>query len=149
MSQHARDLIVGTFVAAGLAVIAYLSISVGGARISTGDTITIYAEFDEIGGLTTRSPVVVGGVKVGSVESIRLDDEFRAIVGMSVPGALKLPKDTSASILTAGVLGNQYVGLLPGAEEETLGEGDYLTLTQDAVILENLIGKLVQNLGVE
>jgi len=149
MSQHARDLIVGAFVAAGLAVIAYLSISVGGARISTGDTITIYAEFDEIGGLTTRSPVVVGGVKVGSVESIRLADDFRAIVGMSVPFALKLPKDTSASILTAGVLGNQYVGLLPGAEDETLGQGDYLSLTQDAVILENLIGKLVQNLGVE
>jgi len=149
MSQHLRDLIVGLFVAAGLAVIAYLSLSVGGAQLGGPRTITIYATFDEIGGLTTRSPVVVGGVKIGSVDSIRLSDDFQAVVGLAVQENLKLPTDTSASILTAGVLGNQYVGLLPGAEEATLSNGDYLGLTEDAVVLERLIGRLIQSFGVQ
>lgn len=149
MSQHARDLIVGTFVATGLAVIAYLSISVGGAQINGPNTFVVYATFDEIGGLTTRSPVVIGGVKVGSVKSIALGEDFEAVVGMAIPEGIQLPTDTSASILTAGVLGSQYVGLTPGAEEETLQPGDYVTLTQDAIVLERLIGRVVQNLGVE
>jgi len=149
MPQHTRDLIVGLFVASGLAVVAFLSLNVGGAQLGGPPTVTVYATFDEIGGLTTRSPVVIGGVKVGSVESIELNDDFEAVVGLSVRANLKLPTDTSASILTAGVLGNQYVGLLPGAEEEILGDGQFLGLTEDAVVLERLIGRLIQNLGVE
>lgn len=149
MSQHTRDLIVGAFVATGLAVIAYLSISVGGAQVGSGRTYTVYAAFNEIGGLTTRSPVVIGGVKIGRVESITLGDNFDAVVGIAIPEDMELPTDTSASILTAGVLGNQYVGLTPGGEEDPLQEGDYIPLTQDAIVLERLIGRLVQNLGVD
>src|SRR5262245_61783230 len=113
-----RDLTVGALVLAGLVVISYLSVSVGGLHLGTTPRFTVYALFDEVGGLTTRSPVVIGGVKVGDVRSITLDTDFRAKVELSLEASLKLPKDTSASILAAGVLGNQYVGLQPGAEEE-------------------------------
>jgi phospholipid/cholesterol/gamma-HCH transport system substrate-binding protein len=147
--MFARDLTVGGFVLAGLMVISYLSVSVGGLRVGTNPQMSVYADFDEIGGLTTRSPVVIGGVKVGDVRSITLDEEFSAHVELSVESSLKLPKDTSASILTAGVLGNQYVGLQPGAEDEILKPGDTIEMTEDAVILERLLGKVIQNLGVE
>jgi phospholipid/cholesterol/gamma-HCH transport system substrate-binding protein len=144
-----RDLTVGGFVLAGLMVISYLSVSVGGLHVGTNPRMTVYALFDEIGGLTTRSPVVIGGVKVGDVRSIGLESDFRARVELSLEASLKLPKDTSASILTAGVLGNQYVGLQPGADEETLKSGDYIELTESAVILERLLGRVIQNLGTE
>jgi phospholipid/cholesterol/gamma-HCH transport system substrate-binding protein len=148
MDPRRRDLAVGSFVAAGLAVIAYLSISVGGIGLRRTDTLTVYAEFREIGGLTTRSPVVIGGVKVGTVESITLSDDFNAVVELSLAGDLKLSTDTVAQILTSGVLGNQYVGLSPGGDEEVLGPGDRITFTQDAVVLERLIGRLIQSFGV-
>ncbi len=144
-----RDLTVGAFVLAGLAVISYLSVSVGGLRVGASQQMSIYARFDEIGGLTTRSPVVIGGVKIGDVRSITLDEDFSARVELSLEASLKLPKDTSAAILTAGVLGNQYVGLQPGAEDEVLTPGDSIAMTEDAVILERLLGKVIQNLGVE
>jgi phospholipid/cholesterol/gamma-HCH transport system substrate-binding protein len=143
-----RDLTVGGFVLAGLMVISYLSVSVGGLHVGTNPRMSVYARFDEIGGLTTRSPVVIGGVKVGDVRAITLEPDFSARVELSLESSLKLPKDTSASILTAGVLGNQYVGLQPGAEEETLKNGDTIELTEDAVILERLLGKVIQNFGV-
>jgi phospholipid/cholesterol/gamma-HCH transport system substrate-binding protein len=144
-----RDLTVGGFVLAGLMVISYLSVSVGGLRVGNDPRFTVYALFDEVGGLTTRSPVVIGGVKVGDVRTIELEPDFRARVELSLEASLKLPKDTSASILTAGVLGNQYVGLQPGAEEDNLESGDYIELTESAVILERLLGRVIQNLGAE
>ena len=144
-----RDLTVGGFVVAGLIVISYLSVSVGGLRVGGNPHMEIFARFDEIGGLTTRSPVVIGGVKVGDVRAITLDPDFSARVELSVESSLKLPKDTSAAILTAGVLGNQYVGLQPGAEDDMLKPGDSIEITEDAVILERLLGKVIQNLGVD
>lgn len=144
-----RDLTVGAFVLAGLMVISYLSVSVGGLRVGANPHMSVFARFDEIGGLTTRSPVVIGGVKVGDVRAITLDDDFSARVELSLEASLKLPKDTSAAILTAGVLGNQYVGLQPGAEDDILKAGDSIGITEDAVILERLLGKVIQNLGVE
>ena len=149
MHQQVRDVIVGCFVAVGLGVLIYLSVSIGGARIDRGQSFRIYAVFDEVGGLTTHSPVVIGGVKVGSVQSIELDGEFQAVVALQIRDGFDLPADTSAAILTSGVLGNQYVGLLPGADETLLESGDYLTMTEDAVVLERLIGKVIQNLGVQ
>jgi phospholipid/cholesterol/gamma-HCH transport system substrate-binding protein len=147
MDARRRDLAVGSFVAAGLAMIAYLSISVGGIGLRRTDTLTLYAEFREIGGLTTRSPVVIGGVKVGTVESIALGEDFNAVVTLSLAGDLRLSTDTAAQILTSGVLGNQYVGLSPGGDDEILRSGDLITFTQDAVVLERLIGRLIQSFG--
>ena len=90
---------------------------------------------------------MVGGVKVGQVKAIELADDFRARVTLDVDAKLPLPSDTSASILTSGVLGDQYIALEPGADETTLANGDEIQFTQSAVVLERLIGKLIQNLG--
>jgi phospholipid/cholesterol/gamma-HCH transport system substrate-binding protein len=142
-----QELWVGIFVLAGLAAIAYLSIAIGGLRAGGPGGRSIIATFDEIGGLKNRARVVVGGVKVGQVQSIELAKDFRARVTLDVDERLALPSDTSASILTSGVLGDQYVALEPGAEETTLAAGDEIQFTQSAVVLERLIGKLIQNLG--
>lgn len=142
-----QELWVGAFVFAGLAAVAYLSIAIGGLRAGGPGGRSVIATFDEIGGLKSRARVVVGGVKVGQVKSIDLAPDFRARVTLDVDESLPLPSDTSASILTSGVLGDQYIALEPGAEETTLANGDEIQFTQSAVVLERLIGKLVQNLG--
>ena len=144
-----RDLVVGLFVLAGLTALAYLSVSLGGTTYRGPGGLEIHATFDQIGGLKLRSQVVIGGVKVGQVTRIALDEDLRARVTLDVDRELALPSDTSASILTSGVLGDQYVELEPGAEEDTLGPGDEIDYTQSAVVLERLIGRLVQNLGAD
>jgi len=142
-----RDVGVGLFVLAGLAALAYLSLTLGGVSLGGPETVRLVARFDEVGGLKPRAPVVVGGVKVGEVRSITLDEDLYPEVVVSVRKDVPLPADTSASILTSGVLGDQYLALEPGAEEELLRAGDEVLYTQGAVILERLIGKMIQNLG--
>jgi phospholipid/cholesterol/gamma-HCH transport system substrate-binding protein len=140
-----RDLVVGVFVLIGLLAIAYLSFAVGGAAYGGNGGLELKAAFDEIGGLTVRSPVVIGGVKVGTVDSIELGEGFRPIVHMDIDASLQLPDDTSAAILTQGVLGDQYIGLQPGGSDELLKPGDSIEFTQSAVILERLIGRVLQS----
>ncbi|MDJ0866442.1 MAG: outer membrane lipid asymmetry maintenance protein MlaD [Myxococcota bacterium] len=142
-----RDLWVGIFVLAGLGAIAYLSVQIGGVSYRGPGGLQLYATFDEIGSLKHRAQVVVGGVKVGQVKSIALDTDFRARVLFEVDGDLELPIDTSASVLTAGVLGDQYIALEPGGEEDILAPGDEIEYTQSAVVLERLIGKVLNSLG--
>ena len=142
-----RDTLVGLFVLTSLGAIAYLSISVGGATYQGPGGLPLVLTFDQIGGLKNRSKVVIGGVKVGRVTSVALDEDLRARIALEVDGSLELPVDTSASILTSGVLGDQYIELEPGAEEEFLQPGDEIEFTQSAVVLERLIGKLVQSVG--
>jgi len=143
----ARELWVGLFVLVGLAALAWLSFSVGGVESLRAGGLQLTATFDEIGGLKKRAQVVIGGVRVGQVKSIDLSDDFRARVTLDVDQKLALPADTSASILTSGVLGDQYIALEPGGEPETLRSGEQIQFTQSAVILERLIGKLIQNIG--
>lgn len=143
-----RDLVVGCFVLAGLAAIAYLSLSVGGISYMGPKGLRITADFDEIGGLKPRAPVVISGVKVGEVERIDLADDYRARVTLNVDPQLALPIDTTASIVTSGVLGDRYVSLQPGAEEEMLKSGDRIEFVESAVILERMIGKLIHNANV-
>ncbi len=142
-----RDLVVGLFVLAGLAALAYLSITLGGVGTGVAGGLQLVATFDEVGGLRARAPVVVGGVKIGQIETISLDEDLRARVVMDVSPDVALPTDTSASILTSGVLGDMYIALEPGAEEDLLKDGDEIDYTQSAVVLERLIGKMIQNLG--
>ncbi|HTY16125.1 MAG TPA: outer membrane lipid asymmetry maintenance protein MlaD [Myxococcota bacterium] len=142
-----RDLWVGLFVLLGLAGIAYLSLSVGGVSYRGPGGLELQARFDEVGSLKNRAKVVIGGVKIGQVKAIQLGEDFRPRVTLDVDRRLQLPSDTSASILTAGVLGDQYIALEPGGDTETLKAGDQIQFTQSAVILERLIGKLIQNLG--
>ncbi len=143
-----RDLLVGAFVLAGVAAIAYLSVQLG-ARAYKGDGgLILTAAFDEIGGLSPRAPVVIGGVTVGQVRDIRLDPEqFRAIVEIDIDAQLKIPDDSAASILTQGVLGDQYIALEPGGSPDLLESGSEIAYTQSAVVLERLIGKVLQSFG--
>lgn len=138
-----RDFVIGLFVLAGLAAIAYLSISIGGFSVSRPVGLKLSAAFDETGGLAKGAPVVIGGVRVGAISAISLQDDFRAKVEMDLEPTLKLPSDTSAAIVTAGVLGDRYVELQPGGEEKLLKSGDKITFTESAVLLERLIGQLV------
>ena len=140
-----RDFIVGLFVLAGLGAIAYLSINVGGLSYSGPGGLTLYASFDQTGGLKTRAPVVISGVKVGQISKIELGPDYRARATLDLDPKLALPTDTTASIQTAGLLGDRYVALQLGGEEQVLKPGDEITFTESAVILERLIGKLVHN----
>jgi phospholipid/cholesterol/gamma-HCH transport system substrate-binding protein len=144
-----RDLLVGLFVLAGLSAVAYLSATLGGVSLRGRGGIELVAHFDEIGGLRPRSPVVIGGVKVGQIKGISLDGDLRPRVVLSLEPGVAVPADSSASILTSGVLGDQYIAIEPGGEEAMLQDGAEIQYTQSAVILERLIGKLVQNLGVD
>jgi phospholipid/cholesterol/gamma-HCH transport system substrate-binding protein len=144
-----RDLIVGGFVAVGLAAIAYLSIQVGGVSYAGRGGLVLHASFDQIGGLKPRAPVSVAGVNVGQVRDIQLDDRLRARVTLEVEHNLALPVDSSAAIHTAGLLGDQYVALEPGGEEQLLKDGDEIEFTESALSVERLIGKFVHNSGVD
>lgn len=143
-----RDFIVGLFVLGGLAAIAYLSLSIGGVSYSGPKGFVLFADFDEIGGLKTRAPVVISGVKVGEVATIGLSDDYRAKVLFTLDPSLKLPIDTTASIVTSGVLGDRYVSLQPGGDERLLQPGDRIEFVESAVILERMIGKLIHNTDI-
>jgi len=142
-----RDLWVGGFVCAGLAAIAWLSLQVGGLTLVRSPALTLSAHFDDIGGLTDRSPVRVAGVTVGRVTHIGLDDDLRAEVILEVREDVALSIDTAAAIRTSGLLGDQFVALEPGAEDETLTDGEIFSFTESAINLDKLVGSLVHGDG--
>ena len=142
-SSPSRDLAVGLFVLIGLLAIGYLSLRVGGLQTNGG--LVLYASFGQIGGLAERAPVVISGVKVGRVTGIELSPDMRARVTLDVDSKLKLPVDTSASIRTAGLLGDQFIELEPGAEDQLLASGGEIGLTESALSIEKLVGSLVHN----
>jgi len=142
-SSPQRDLIVGAFVLAGIAALAYLSMQVGASNYMGAGGLIITADFDEIGKLTPRAAVKISGVTVGRVIAIGLDEDMRAHVTMELDASLALPIDTSASIRTEGVLGNQYVSLEPGGDDQLLASGDSIDFTESAIVLEKLIGAFV------
>ena len=144
-SSRIRDLLVGLFVLAGLAAIAYLSLQVGGLSYKGPGGLELVASFDAVGGLSERAPVRIAGVKVGQVESIVLGDDLRARVPLARDPRLELSTDTVASIRTEGLLGDQFVELAPGGEEEILRSGDVLSFTESAINLEKLIGSVVHD----
>ena len=139
----ARDFIVGLFVLAGIGAIAYLSVSIGGFSWRGHGGLRLSAAFDQTGGLSVRAPVVIAGVRVGEIAAISLDKDSRARVDMDLDPTLKLPTDSTASIVTSGVLGDRYIDLQLGGDETLLKSGDHFTMTESAVILERLIGQLV------
>ena len=143
-----RDLVAGIFVLVGIAAVAVLAFRVGANPLLDRGGLRIYAVFDQTGGLKPRAPVEIAGVKVGQVSGISLSDDFRARVALDLRDGLQLPVDTSASIVTAGVLGDRYVSLQLGGDDRMLAAGEEISFTESAVILERLIGKLVHNAGV-
>ena len=145
------DLWVGLFVCAGIGALLVLALKVGNmSGFSVADTYKVYAEFDNVGGLKPRAPVKSAGVVVGRVSEVSFDNEsFRARVTLHVDKRYKFPKDTSASILTSGLLGEQYIGMDGGGDEQMLKEGDRLLITQSAVVLEKIIGQFLYGKAAE
>ncbi|HEB88011.1 MAG TPA: outer membrane lipid asymmetry maintenance protein MlaD [Deltaproteobacteria bacterium] len=143
-----RDLTVGLFVLIGLSTLAYLSLKVGGLEFSPGERIELHATFDDIGGLSVRAPVRIAGVKIGQVSDIGLDEDLRALVSMEVDAGLPLSIDSSAAIRTSGLLGDQFISVELGAEDDVLKDGDEFTFTESALSIDKLIGRFVQNSGV-
>ena len=146
------EILVGFFVAIGFVAMFFLSMEVSNlSSVNTEEGYDITASFGNIGSLKERAPVSMAGVKIGRVKDINFNPEtFEAVVTMSIePKYNQLPSDTSASILTAGLLGEQYIGLEPGGEEELLKDGSALEMTQSAVVLEQLIGQFLFNSGSE
>jgi phospholipid/cholesterol/gamma-HCH transport system substrate-binding protein len=144
-----RDFIVGLFVLAGLGAIAYLSIQVGGLSYKGPGGLELIASFDEIGGLAARAPVSISGVKVGQVSRIELDKGLRARVTLDLDAKLELPVDTTAAIRTAGLLGDQFIALEPGAEDQMLAPGEEIGFTESALSIERLIGKFVNDADLD
>lgn len=143
----ARDLIAGLFVIFGMIAVATLAFRVGQDPFAEKGGLVLFATFDEAAGLKKLAPVDIAGVKVGRVRAISLDEDYRARVRMELDGSLELPTDTSASIVTAGVLGDRYISLQLGGEDLILTSGEEIGFTESAVILERLIGKVLDNVG--
>jgi len=151
MERTTLDLWVGLFVVAGFAALTILALKVGNMGSFGGtETYQLAAPFTNIGGLKPRAAVKSAGVVVGRVGEIRFDNEsFEAVVALNIDSRYQFPKDSSAKILTSGLLGEQYIGLSPGGDSVNLKGGDTLKLTQSAVVLENLIGQFLYNKAAE
>jgi phospholipid/cholesterol/gamma-HCH transport system substrate-binding protein len=146
MQRSSLDLWVGFFVLAGLVALVFLSVKVAnlGTAFSNTSSYRVVADFDNIGGLKVRAPVKSSGVVVGRVESIALDSKtFEAIVTIHIDSRYQFPKDTFASVLTSGLLGEQYIGLDAGGDDVKLKDGDKILKTQSAVVLEKLISQFM------
>ncbi len=143
MNKSKLELLVGVFVLAGLAAVAYLTIKLGSGEFVGSDSYLLEARFANAGGLGKGSSVMLAGVPVGRVEGIRMDPvDYCAIATLRIINDVRLPTDTMASIKTTGLIGDKYVALAPGADETEAKAGFRLTLTESAVDLESLIGKM-------
>ena len=151
MNRSTIDLWVGIFVAVGLAALLFLSLKVANlASFSSAQSYKVEAKFANIGGLKVRAPIKSAGVVVGRVADIRFDnDSYEAVVSMNLESDFRFPRDTTAKILTSGILGEQYIGLEAGGDAAMLKDGDRLRLTQSAVVLENLISQFLFNKAAE
>jgi phospholipid/cholesterol/gamma-HCH transport system substrate-binding protein len=146
MTSRKIEILVGLFVAASIAAFFMLAMSVSNmSSYSGGEDYVLKARFDNVGGLKVRSPVSAGGVRIGRVIDIQYNsDTYEAIVSMAIEMKYdKFPIDTAASILTSGLLGEQFIGFEPGAEDDYLKQGDVIDLTQSALVLEQIIGQFL------
>ena len=147
MERTTLDLWVGIFIAAGIGAILVLALKVGNmSSLDGSNSYQVYAYFDNIGGLKPRAPIKSAGVVVGRVAAIAFDQkQYKARVTLNIDKQYQFSKDSTASILTSGLLGEQYIGLDTGADDQMLKPGDTITLTQSAIVLEKLIGQFIFN----
>jgi len=145
MNRTAIDLWVGIFVTIGLAAIVFLALKVGNlTSLATVPSYRLEARFDNIGGLKLRAPIKAAGVVVGRVDGVRLDPKtYEAVVALRIENGYQFTKDTIASILTSGLLGEVYIGLDAGGDSVMLADGGTIAKTQSAVVLEKLIGQFL------
>lgn len=151
MSKKQIETLVGLFVLLGMLAIFFLALKAANLATFSFDTsYRLVARFENVGGLKVGAPVKSAGVRVGRVASIAFDNKsFQGMVTMEIEHEYQFPIDTSAKILTAGLLGDQYIGLEPGAEEKNLQPGDTIKMAQSAIVLENLIGQFLYNKAAE
>jgi len=151
MARKTLDLWVGVLVVIGFGALLFLAMKVANLSAFTGGaSYQIHAKFDNIGGLKVRAPVKSAGVVVGRVSEIHFDNQtFEAVVTMSIGSSYQFPKDTSAKILTSGLLGEQFIGLAAGGDAANVKDGDTLKITQSAVVLENLISQFLYSKAAE
>jgi phospholipid/cholesterol/gamma-HCH transport system substrate-binding protein len=145
-SSRQLEMLVGVFMAIGLVALFFLAMQVSNlGTLHTGDSYRVQARFDNIGSLKVKAPVTMAGVEVGRVAQIGFDKErFQAVVGLDIYAEYdEIPEDTYAKILTAGLLGEQYVGLDPGGSDEVLKDGSEIEITQSALVLEEVIGQFI------
>lgn len=145
MGKRSIEIMVGAFVLLGIVGVLFLALKAANlGNFTSGDTYTLTAKFDNIGGLKVHAPVRSAGVTVGRVASITLDAKtFQGVVRLDMQREVQFPSDSSARILTAGLLGDQYIGLEPGAQEKNFAAGDTISQTQSAVVLESLISQFL------
>jgi phospholipid/cholesterol/gamma-HCH transport system substrate-binding protein len=151
MQRKSLDIWVGLFVLIGAASLMFLALKAGNmSSLSFGQTYSVVTKFDNIGGLKPQAPVKSAGVVVGRVGEIKFDDKsFQATVTLNLESRYRFPKDSSAKILTSGLLGEQYIGLEPGGDSQNLAAGDRIKMTQSAVVLENLISQFLFSKAAE
>lgn len=151
MGKKGIETLVGLFVVLGVVALLFLALKAANlANFGSRDVYRVTARFDNIGGLKVRAPVRSAGVSVGRVTKIGLDPKtYQGVVTIEIDSHFVFPKDSSAKILTSGLLGDQYVGLEPGGEEKNLAAGDLIKQTQSAVVLENLIGQFLFSKAAE
>ena len=151
MSNNKSDFWVGLFVLLGIVALAFLALRAGNlSSFSFAPTYKVHAYFDNLGGLKVRAPIKSSGVVVGRVTEIGFDNkEFRATATLEIQDSFTFPDDSSASILTSGLLGEQYIGLTPGGSDQNLTENSVITYTQSAVVLEELISKFLYSKASE
>jgi len=147
MNRKSIEILVGMFVVLGMLGLLFLALKAANlATFGGNDTYTVTARFDNVGGLKVRAPVRSAGVTVGRVTGIGLDNKsFQGLVTLDIDRVYQFPRDSSAKILTSGLLGDQYVGIEPGGDDKNLAPGQVITQTQSAVVLENLIGQFLFN----
>jgi phospholipid/cholesterol/gamma-HCH transport system substrate-binding protein len=145
MGKKGIEIMVGLFVLLGMVGLLFLALKAANlGSLSSGDTYSVQARFDNIGGLKPRAPVRTAGVTVGRVKSIALDGKtYQSVVTLDIERDFVFPRDSAAKILTSGLLGDQYIGLEPGGDDKTLSPGETIAQTQSAVVLENLIGQFL------
>lgn len=151
MEKRNTEILVGAFVLLGMLAVLFLALkSANLASFSFDATYRVQARFDEIGGLKVQAPIKSAGVTVGRVAAISFDNRtFQALVTMELERQYQFPADTSAKVLTAGLLGDKYIGLEPGGDEKNLQPGEAIKMTQSAVVLENLISQFLYNKAAE
>lgn len=151
MTREKSDFWVGLFILLGIAALVFLALRAGNmSSFSFASTYEVTAHFDNVGGLKARAPIKSSGVVVGRVAKISFDNQrFQAAVTMDIEEAYTFPADSSASILTSGLLGEQYIGLTPGGDDKPLAQGSQIQFTQSAVVLEELISKFLYNSAAE
>jgi len=151
MHRKTIDVWVGLFVLLGLASLLFLALQAGNmSTISFSKTYAVTGKFDNIGGLKPQAPVKSAGVVVGRVGEITFDDKtYQALVRLDMEPGYKFPKDSSLKILTAGLLGEQYIGIEPGGDTQNLVNGDRISRTQSATVLEDLINQFIYSKAAE